>query len=62
MSDPEGGRTMTSDKTENNVWLDEKNKIASFHPVHGYHNYTCQQREQFLEFLKELAESGYRFQ
>ena len=53
---------MTPGKTENNVWLDEKNKIASFHPVHGYHNYTCQQREQFLEFLKELAESGYKFQ
>jgi len=62
MADPEGGRRMTPDKTENNVWLDEKNKIASFHLVRGYRKYTCAQREKFIEFLKDLAESGYKFQ
>ena len=54
--------TKTPDKIENNVWLDTKNKIASFHLVRVYRKYTCREREQFVEFLKELAESGYRFQ
>lgn len=63
MADPEGGaRKMDLGKTENNVWLDEKNKIASFHLVRGFKKYTCAQREKFISFLKELAENGYRFQ
>jgi len=44
------------------VWLNEQEKIASFHNEDGYQEqeFTC--REFFIAFLHTLQEQGYRFQ
>ena len=58
----EGANKMVLEQTDNNVWLNEKQKIASFHLVRGYRKYTCAQRERFIDFLKDLESKGYKFQ
>ena len=52
-------RTM---KNENVVWLNEKDRIASFHYVAGYQKQEFYRREIFISYLKSLQECGYRFQ
>ena len=44
------------------VWLCGVNRIASFHRVIGYEQYTFSNHEFFLKFLHGLQEQGYRFQ
>ena len=44
------------------VWIDEQEKIASFHPVEGYRKHTYQNHECFMEFLRTLQQQGFRFQ
>ena len=53
------GRIM---RNENTVWLDEKQKIASFHYVSGYKKREFLRREIFIQYLQSLQECGYRFQ
>ena len=53
------GRDM---KNENVVWLNEKERIASFHYVPGYKKQEFYRREIFISYLISLQECGYRFQ
>lgn len=41
------------------VWIDEQEKIASFHPVEGYRKHTYQNHECFMEFLRTLQQVWY---
>ena len=50
------------EKNENTVWLDEKQRIASFHYVSGYEKREFLRRESFIRYLQSLQEYGYRFQ
>lgn len=49
-------------KNENVVWLNKKERIASFHYVPGYQKQEFYRREIFINYLKSLQECGYRFQ
>lgn len=49
-------------KNENVVWLNERERIASFHYAAGYQRREFQRREIFIRFLQSLQECGYRFQ
>jgi len=49
-------------KNRNVVWLDEKEKIASFRYVTGYQKREFLRRELFVRYLQGLVEAGYRFQ
>lgn len=44
------------------VWLDEQQRIASFHSVEGYHQRDFVCYDFFMSFLQSLQERGYRFQ
>ena len=44
------------------VWLDEKEKIASFHPVEGYRRQEFSNKEYFQSYMMALQERGFRFQ
>ena len=44
------------------VWIDEQEKIASFHPVEGYRKHTYSNHELFMELLQALQQQGFRFQ
>lgn len=47
---------------QNIVWLSEKDRIASFHPVDGYESQSFSCHEFFMAFLHTLQERGFRFQ
>ena len=47
---------------EHAVWLNERQQIASFHAEEGYVRRTLASHEQFLRFLQNLLDTGYRFQ
>ena len=49
-------------KNINVVWLDEKERIASFRYVAGYQKREFHRREIFIRYLQSLQEYGYRFQ
>lgn len=44
------------------VWLNEQDRIASFHAVDGYESQTFSCHEFFMTFLHALQERGFRFQ
>ncbi len=44
------------------VWLNEQDRIASFHYVEGYNIQTFSCHDFFMSFLHSLQERGYRFQ
>lgn len=44
------------------VWLDCKNKIASFRSVDGYDETAFINHDSFMSFLLSLQTNGYRFQ
>lgn len=46
----------------NIVWLNEQDRIASFHQVDGYEKQTFNTHDFFMKFLHSLQERGYRFQ
>ncbi len=50
------------DPEEHAVWLNDRERIASFHAEEGYVRRTLVSREQFTHFLQKLLEAGYRFQ
>ena len=47
---------------KHNVWLNDQERIASFHHVDGYsiRSFSC--HDFFMSFLHSLQERGYRFQ
>lgn len=47
---------------EHAIWLNDKERIASFHAVEGYVRRTPASYEQFAHFLEILLKAGYRFQ
>ncbi len=49
-------------QTVKNVWIDEQEKIASFHYVEGYRKHTYSNQEFFMELLRSLQQRGFRFQ
>ena len=49
-------------KNENTVWLDEQERIASFHYVSGYKKREFLRRDVFIRYLQTIVEEGYRFQ
>ena len=58
-----GGRIMGYQETDkHNVWLNDQERIASFHHVDGYsiRSFSC--HDFFMNFLHSLQERGYRFQ
>ena len=44
------------------VWISERDRIASFHPVDGYRRQIFRQYDFFMSFLHSLQERGFRFQ
>lgn len=44
------------------VWISERDRIASFHPVDGYRRQIFRQYDFFMNFLHSLQERGFRFQ
>ena len=44
------------------VWLSEKERIASFHPVEGYREQHFLDHQFFLNYLQQLQNQGYQFQ
>ncbi len=44
------------------IWLNEMERIASFHHVEGYQMRKFNSHDYYLQFLNGLIESGYRFQ
>ncbi|MBQ8801671.1 MAG: hypothetical protein IJZ52_05245 [Clostridium sp.] len=46
----------------NTVWLNEKERIASFHYISGYQRLEFPRRESFIRYLQTLQEKGWRFQ
>ncbi len=44
------------------VWFSMQDRIASFHEVENYTSQSFLSHETFLNFLRGLQESGYRFQ
>jgi hypothetical protein len=47
---------------KNRIWLDQREKIASFHPLAGGVLREFPDARLFQRFLDELMEKGYRFQ
>ena len=43
------------------VWLDDQERIASFHSVDGYERKEFLSHEHFIGFVQTLTRSGYRF-
>ena len=43
------------------VWLNDQERIASFHSVDGYERKEFLSHEHFIGFLQALTCSGYRF-
>ena len=53
---------MLSRPPENHsVWLDETDRIASFHEISGYQRHDYAHQSSFMAFLHSLQELGYRF-
>lgn len=52
----------TVQTTEWVVWLDTRDRVASFHPVEGSAVKQFRNHDYFLEFLTNLQCQGYRFQ
>lgn len=44
------------------IWVNEKEMVASFHPVDGYVSHRFDDRERFTAFQFTLVERGFRFQ
>ena len=44
------------------IWVDEKEKILSFHPIKNSDLIDFQEHSQFLSYVQDLAERSYRFQ
>ena len=44
------------------VWLDQVQKIASFHAVEGYDQCEFRDHSHFLHYMEDLQNSGYLFQ
>jgi hypothetical protein len=44
------------------VWMNDQERIVSFHQVDGYHikSFTC--HDFFISFIQALQDRGYRFQ
>ena len=44
------------------VWVSEKDRIASFHPVEGYAIQTFSNHDFFMSYIHSLQERSFRFQ
>lgn len=44
------------------VWLNERDRIVSFHAADGYVRRDFEAYVPFIKFLQSLQEQGYRFQ
>lgn len=44
------------------VWINEAERIVSFHEIEGYEIRLIQGRDAYLFFLQRMQEQGYRFQ
>ena len=44
------------------IWVDEKEKIVSFHPIENSDFIDFQEHSHFLSYVQDLAERSYRFQ
>lgn len=56
-------KTMNETKTDVlTVWVEEENRIASFHAVDGYEQKAFSCHDYFVKFLISLQERGFRFQ
>lgn len=53
---------LEEDMREYSVWVDEVEKIASFHEVDNSAPMYFEQHETFLDYLSLLTTRGYRFQ
>ena len=56
---------MSSGKTADEVhlvWLDDRSRIASFHPVEGYTRLEFLSHEAFMAFLQSLKDRCFSFQ
>ncbi len=48
--------------TQRHVWIDEEEKIVSFHPEEGYIEKALPTGDDFVSFILTYGGSGYRFQ
>ncbi len=44
------------------VWLNEKERIASFHCVDGYQRREFRSHDDLMDYLKGLLQRNFRFQ
>lgn len=44
------------------IWVNEQDRIASFHLVEGYQAHSFQNMDFFLDYVYSLQERGFRFQ
>ena len=44
------------------VWLNEKQRIASFHEMKGYEEIRFRSHSAFINYIRLLQEQNYRFQ
>lgn len=58
-----GGFAVQQERRKRTIWLDEGERIVSFHFVDGYRRKDLICRDDaFIRFLQSLQEQGYRFQ
>ena len=44
------------------VWINEVERIVSFHEIDGYEKRLIRGRDTYIAFLQRMQEQGYRFQ
>ena len=57
-----GGLDMTAEETRYCIWVDWEHQVASLRFVAGYEMIYFFSREKYLENLRILTQSGFRFE
>lgn len=56
-------RDESGDRDEaHRIWIEEAERIASFHQVDGYRLQIVRGQESYVKLLQSLQERGFRFQ
>lgn len=53
---------MTGTETVHQLWLDDEARIVSFRPMEDWRRLAFRDHGQFMCFLQDLQQKGYRFQ
>jgi hypothetical protein len=58
----EGAFTLKGAMKEASLWIDQEQKIASFHEMDGGERKSFQQENTLIDYIDDLVSNGYRFQ